>query len=113
MVFSHVFRVGYLLSKNSFNNKNDLSCPLFRKSRSLLMIKISSLLGLITSCLVLNGCAKSILDSDEARCPFVDRGGCQSMERVNQMVTQKRFTPDGQFVQQANSAPCYAWRKGC
>ena len=67
------------------------------------MIKKSLILFLVTSSFVLNGCAKSILDNEDARCPFADRGGCQSMEMVNQMVAQKRFTPDGQFVQQANS----------
>ena len=48
--------------------------------------------------LILSGCAKSIFDN-EARCPFVDKGGCQSMEMVNQMVTERRFTSDGAFVQ--------------
>lgn len=46
------------------------------------------------------GCGQSILDAQDARCPFTERGGCQSMEIVNRMVTEKRFTPDGQFVQQ-------------
>lgn len=49
---------------------------------------------------LLPGCARSIFDKD-ARCPFVERGGCQSMEMVNKMVTERRFTPDGMFVQQA------------
>ena len=49
--------------------------------------------------LFLTGCAKSILDNDDVRCPFVDKGGCQSMEAVNQMVVAHRYTPDGQFVQ--------------
>lgn len=53
--------------------------------------------------LLLSGCSKSILDNDDARCPFADRGGCQSMEMVNRMVVEKRYTPDGQFVQQANN----------
>ena len=57
-----------------------------------------SFLGFI---LMLNGCSQSILDTTDARCPFTERGGCQSMERVNQMVTEKRYTPDGLFVQQA------------
>jgi hypothetical protein len=53
--------------------------------------------------LLLSGCSKSILDNDDARCPFADRGGCQSVEMVNRMVIEKRYTPDGQFVQQASS----------
>lgn len=75
------------------------------------MIKKSSLLLIATSCFILSGCAKSILDTEDARCPFADRGGCQSMEMVNQMVAQKRFTPDGQFVQQANSSQFYSGDK--
>lgn len=53
-------------------------------------------------CLVglLSSCGRSIFD-EEARCPFIDRGGCQSIERVNQMVTKRCFTPDGLYVQQA------------
>ena len=54
--------------------------------------------------LLLSSCSKSILDNDDARCPFADRGGCQSMEMVNRMVVEKRYTPDGQFVQQANNS---------
>ena len=61
------------------------------------LIKCFSLLLAI----MLSGCGKSILDNDDARCPFADRGGCQSMEMVNRMVSEKRYTPDGQFVQQA------------
>lgn len=72
------------------------------------MIKKNSLVLIATCCFILSGCAKSILDTDDARCPFADRGGCQSMEMINQMVAQKRFTPDGQFVQQANSARFYS-----
>lgn len=53
---------------------------------------------ILGSTIALCGCTKSILDN-EARCPFVDKGGCQSMEMVNQMVTERRFTPDGAFVQ--------------
>lgn len=52
--------------------------------------------------LLLSGCSQSILDNDDGRCPFADRGGCQSMEMVNRMVKEKRYTPDGHFVQQAN-----------
>jgi len=51
--------------------------------------------------LLLTGCSSSILDTQDARCPFTERGGCQSMEMVNRMVAEKRFTPDGHFVQQA------------
>ncbi len=65
----------------------------------------------LITCLLLGGCAKSILDTKDARCPFADRGGCQSMEMVNQMVAQKRFTADGQFVQQVNSAEFYSREK--
>lgn len=60
-------------------------------------------LGMASLAIQLSGCGKSILDNDDARCPFADRGGCQSMEMVNRMVQEKRYTPDGNFVQQANS----------
>lgn len=61
--------------------------------------------------LLLCGCGRSILDNADARCPFSDRGGCQSMEMVNRMVREKRFTPDGQFVQQAPTIPYSARTK--
>ena len=66
------------------------------------MVKHAMALSLALSALLLSGCGRNILDNDDARCPFADRGGCQSMEMVNRMVTEKRFTPDGDFVQQAN-----------
>lgn len=61
----------------------------------------------------LTGCGHSILDESDGRCPFKDRGGCQSMERVNEMVTARRFTPDGQFVQQADIVRAIALKPGC
>ena len=76
------------------------------------MVKPIQLSVIAATFFLLSACSKSILDNDDARCPFTDRGGCQSMEMVNRMVTLKRFTPDGQFVQQApmlpNNAPHYA-----
>jgi hypothetical protein len=64
--------------------------------------------GILVFCTLLCACSKSILDNEDARCPFADRGGCQSMEMVNRMVMEKRYTPDGQFVQQANSRVIYS-----
>lgn len=75
------------------------------------MIKYSFLLSVILLVTQLCACSKSILDNDDARCPFADRGGCQSMEMVNRMVQEKRYTPDGQFVQQANSRVIYSQYK--
>jgi len=72
------------------------------------MIKYSFLLSIILLVTQLCACSKSILDNDDARCPFADRGGCQSMEMVNRMVQEQRYTPDGQFVQQANSRVLYS-----
>lgn len=66
------------------------------------MIKSSFLVCGIVLISQLCACSKSILDNEDARCPFADRGGCQSMEMVNRMVQEKRYTPDGQFVQQAS-----------
>lgn len=71
------------------------------------MIKYILLISTVVLTLLSSGCAKSILDNQEARCPFADRGGCQSMEMVNRMVQEKRYTPDGQFVQQADSRVQY------
>lgn len=51
------------------------------------------------SLIFLTGCSKSILDNEDIRCPFVERGGCQSMESINQMIIQKRYTADGLYVQ--------------
>lgn len=72
------------------------------------MIKHLMTASIVVLCTVLCACSKSILDNDDARCPFADRGGCQSMELVNQMVKEKRYTPDGQFVQQANNRVIYS-----
>ena len=66
------------------------------------MVKHVLIAGIAVAAISLSGCGRNILDNDDARCPFADRGGCQSMEMVNRMVTEKRFTPDGDFVQQAN-----------
>ena len=68
------------------------------------MVKCIFRLSILFMTLILAGCGQSILDSHDARCPFYERGGCQSMEMVNRMVTEKRYTPDGQFVQQAPTA---------
>ncbi|HAU4159297.1 TPA: type IV conjugative transfer system protein TraV [Legionella pneumophila] len=67
------------------------------------MIKHVLYLSAVVVAMNLCACSKSILDNQDARCPFADRGGCQSMEMVNRMVEEKRYTPDGQFVQQANN----------
>ena len=75
------------------------------------MIKHRFLLSVILLVTQLCACSQSILDNDDARCPFADRGGCQSMEMVNRMVQEKRYTPDGQFVQQANSRVLYSQYK--
>ena len=68
------------------------------------MSKLMLSTSLLLAILLLTGCSSSILDAQDARCPFTERGGCQSMEMVNRMVAEKRFTPDGSFVQQAPTA---------
>ena len=75
------------------------------------MDKSRLLKAAMCSAILLSGCHKSILDNDDARCPFTDRGGCQSMEMVNRQVTLKRFTPDGQFVQQGDRTTFYSKTK--
>lgn len=72
------------------------------------MIKRTFLFSTLFLVLQLCACSKSLLDNDDVRCPFTDRGGCQSMEMVNRMVQEKRYTPDGQFVQQANNRMLYS-----
>jgi type IV conjugative transfer system lipoprotein TraV len=59
-------------------------------------------LCLAAGCLSLSGCASGMF-SNEARCPFDDKGGCQSVSDVNRMVDERRFTDQGQFVQQAHA----------
>lgn len=46
----------------------------------------------------MSGCMKSVFDGRDARCPFVENGGCQSMEMVDKMVREKHFTPNREFV---------------
>ncbi|MBN9230406.1 MAG: type IV conjugative transfer system protein TraV [Legionella sp.] len=75
------------------------------------MIKPLFLLSTLFLVSQLSACSKSILDNEDARCPFADRGGCQSMEMVNRMVQEKRYTPDGQFVQQAKGQVLYSGYK--
>lgn len=62
------------------------------------LIKIMSGLTVIIS---LSGC--SSMFSNQARCPFNDQGGCQSVESVNKMIDQRKFTDHGRFVQQAGA----------
>lgn len=69
-------------------------------------------LVLFLSLMFLASCSKSILDHQNVRCPFVERGGCQSMEQINRMVEHRRFTPDGQYVQQEQCVGnCTAYSK--
>lgn len=64
------------------------------------MVKVFLVLFGLISAVASTGCSRSIFDQQDVRCPFVERGGCQSMEQVNRMVEARRFTPDGQYVQQ-------------
>ena len=68
------------------------------------------LVGIVV--LLSSGCSHSILDTKDARCPFVERGGCQSMEQVNRMISVHRFTPDGKYVQQEEclGGSCTQWK---
>lgn len=58
----------------------------------------------ILSVFLTSGCMKSVFDGKDARCPFVERGGCQSMEMVDKMVREKHFTHNRDFVLDAKSA---------
>lgn len=66
----------------------------------------SKVLLLLPLALALSGC--SGMFTNEARCPFTDKGGCQSVTDVNKMVDEQKFTQNKDFVQQAaatKSAP--------
>lgn len=52
----------------------------------------------VISALFMSGCMKSVFDGRDARCPFVEKGGCQSMEMVDKMVREKHFTRNRDFV---------------
>ena len=52
----------------------------------------------LISALFMSGCMKSVFDGSDARCPFVEKGGCQSMEMVDKMVREKHFTQNRDFV---------------
>ncbi|KTC69804.1 Type IV conjugative transfer system protein TraV [Legionella birminghamensis] len=71
------------------------------------MVKPFLVLLSVFSVIGSTGCSHSIFDHQDVRCPFVERGGCQSMEQVNRMVDARRFTPDGQYVQQEQCRGCY------
>ncbi|ANN97244.1 Uncharacterised protein [Legionella pneumophila] len=75
------------------------------------MVKAWFVLFCCCSAVTLTGCSRSIFDHQDVRCPFVERGGCQSMEQVNRMVDARRFTPDGQYVQQEQCVGCSAYSK--
>lgn len=55
-------------------------------------------LPLMASVLLLSGCSGMFVN--EARCPFADKGGCQSVSDVNDMVSQGKFTSNKHFVRQ-------------
>ncbi|MCF6768418.1 type IV conjugative transfer system lipoprotein TraV [Thiotrichales bacterium 19S11-10] len=55
------------------------------------------LLALFTLAITLSGCASMF--SDDARCPFTEQGGCQSVDQVNQMISEGRFSANGEYVE--------------
>jgi len=77
------------------------------------MNKNLTLIIMCLSALLLNGCSKTIFDNQDVRCPFVERGGCQSMNDINRMVSQKRYTNDGLYVQQARQKKRVPNKKCC
>lgn len=62
-----------------------------------------TLIAIISMTLLLSSCGGMF--TNQARCPFTDKGGCQSVSDVNKMVDEGRFTDDGRFVQQAGDDP--------
>lgn len=72
-------------------------------------------LGVLACALLLSGCMKSVFDAHDARCPFVEKGGCQSMEMVEKMVRERKFTQGRDFVldsRNINPNPFYRCKGG-
>lgn len=67
------------------------------------MKAILTLTTIISMAILLSSC--SGMFTNQARCPFKDKGGCQSVSDVNKMIDEGRYTDDGRFVQQAGDDP--------
>lgn len=67
------------------------------------MKAILTLTAIISMAILLSSC--SGMFTNQARCPFKDKGGCQSVSDVNKMIDEGRYTDDGRFVQQAGDDP--------
>ena len=74
-------------------------------------IKGFRLMLLLLLSFTLIGCAGNSILEPDPRCPFVERGGCQSMKSINRMIDQNRYTPDGNYVQQPFSEKRYIHRQ--
>lgn len=67
-------------------------------------LKVILLLGLS---LMVSSCAVGSLLEKDPRCPFSEKGGCQSVKAINQMIDENKYTADGDFVQsKANILVC-------
>ena len=65
----------------------------------------------LSSALFMSGCMKSVFDGRDARCPFVEKGGCQSMEMVagglNQAYTHQEAGDSETLDQNIAYIPVY------
>ena len=59
-------------------------------------IKVMLLLGV--SVLVAS-CASGSLLGKDPRCPFSEKGGCQSVKSINRMIDENKYIAGGDFVQ--------------
>lgn len=87
MSFHQVLKkAGRAIYTNSTNRGNNMKAGVMVVMLSAMALTLSSCSGMFTN---------------EARCPFKDKGGCQSVSDVNRMIDEGRYTDDGRFVQQA------------
>ena len=62
------------------------------------MAALKVMLLLAVSVLV-SSCASGSLLGKDPRCPFSEKGGCQSVKSINKMIDENRYVAGGDFVQ--------------
>lgn len=67
------------------------------------MRKINAII--VFSGALMSGCAGNSILSSDPRCPFTEKGGCQSVKSINRMIDENRYTSEGDYVQQPKP-PC-------
>jgi hypothetical protein len=59
-------------------------------------IKVILLLGVS---ILVSSCASGSLLGKDPRCPFSEKGGCQSVKSINKMIDENKYIAGGDFVQ--------------